>query len=197
MGGQNHQPTSPDITPASAWLSRQIGEAMISVQQANNHLEDAIIVAMKRLHITDQVPSLTGTSAQHLDLSASALRSSLATLEKIDQGFERLSVVAKAIGSRRNPLATSVQKLNLQNLFDGRLLLPRTNPVVWTELLGRIGRGQYPSRHSTGNVLNSGTSLNRRAISSRAQKSGRNCMRPFYTVTAHPLRSGERNIRQV
>ena len=140
MGGQNHQPTSPDITPASAWLSRKIGEAIINVQQANNHLEDAIILAMKRLHITDLVPSLTGSPPQHLDLSEKCLLSSLATLEQIDEGFARLFVVAKKIGYVGNPLATSVQKLNLQNLFEGRLILPQINTVVWTELLKHIER---------------------------------------------------------
>lgn len=138
MGGQNHQPTSPDITPASAWLSRKIGEAIISVQQANNHLEDAIMLAMRCLHITDLVPSLTGPPAEHLDSSANSLRLSLATLEEIDQGFTRLFAIAKKIGYAGNPLATSVRKLNLQSLFDGRLILPRINDVVWTELLNHI-----------------------------------------------------------
>lgn len=138
MGGQNHQPTRPDITPASAWLSRQIGEGIIAAQQANNHLEDAIIVAMGRLHIEDLTPLLSGSAADHLDLSTNVLRESLAVLERIDTGFERLETVARHIGYRGNPLAGSVRSLRLEEAFVGNLILPVINSAVWNELLRRI-----------------------------------------------------------
>jgi hypothetical protein len=138
MGGQNHQPTRPDITPASAWLSRQIGEGIISVQQANNHLEDAIIVAMGRLHIEDLVPFLTGPAAEHLELSANALHRSIVTLHNIDTGFRRLATVAQSIGYDGNPLARSVRSFRLDEAFVGKLILPSINISVWNELVCHI-----------------------------------------------------------
>jgi hypothetical protein len=138
MGGQNHQPTRPDITPASAWLSRQIGEGIIAVQQANNHLEDAIMIAMGRLHIEDLVPFLTGSPQDHLRMSENALRTSLAALRNIDVGFERLATVARHIGYNGNPLARSVRTFRLDEAFGGRLILPEINVSVWEELLGHI-----------------------------------------------------------
>lgn len=138
MGGQNHQPTRPDITPASAWLSKQIGSGVISIQQANNHLEDAIMLAMRRLHITDLTPALRGSTTGHLELSASALSESLEILQRIDSGFGRVSLVAEEIGYRGNPLACSVRSLRLEDAFDGKLILPTINHSVWNELLCRI-----------------------------------------------------------
>lgn len=138
MGGQNHQPTRPDITPASAWLSRQIGEGIIAVQQANNHLEDAIMIAMGRLHIEDLVPFLTGSPQDHLQLSKNALGASLVALQNIDLGFERLATVARHIGYTGNPLARSVRTFQLAEVFAGKLLLPDINISVWDTLLRHI-----------------------------------------------------------
>ena len=140
MGGQNHAPTNSKITPASAWLSRQVGEGIITIQQANNHLEDAIMLGMGRLHITDLVPSLSGVPSHHLALSADALRASLGALDSIDRGFARLGEIAKEIGYEGNPLATSVRRLNLDKAFDGHLILPYINTAVWDELLSHIER---------------------------------------------------------
>lgn len=138
MGGQNHQPTSPDITPSSAWLSRQIGEGIIAVQRANSHLEDAIMLALGRLHITDLVPSLSGAPAEHLELSTGALQLSLTALDNIDVGFQRLASVAEKIGYTGNPLAKSVRGFDLDKLFSGHLILPSINIQVWSELLQHI-----------------------------------------------------------
>ncbi len=138
MGGQNHQPTRPDITPASAWLSRQIGEGIISIQQANNHLEDAIMAAMGRRHIEDLVPFLNGLASDHLTLSGSALRESISTLHKIEIGFRRLADVAQRIGYDGNPLARSVRSFDLERSFTGKLILPDVNVTVWNELLRHI-----------------------------------------------------------
>jgi hypothetical protein len=138
MGGQNHQPTRPDITPASAWLSREIGKGIISVQQANNHLEDAIIVSMARLHIEDLVPASVESPVHHLGLSKDALRLSVVILGNIDSGFARLAEIAEKIGYSGNPLATSVRRLELDKLFSGHLILPAINVLAWEELIRRI-----------------------------------------------------------
>ena len=138
MGGQNHQPTRPDITPASAWLSQQIGAGVIAAQQANNHLEDAIMVAMGRLHIEDLVPTLCGSVSEHLEGSAVALEEGLAILQRIDLGFDRLRTIASEIGYRGNPLAATVRSLGLDDAFGGKLILPAINRAVWDELLGHI-----------------------------------------------------------
>lgn len=138
MGGQNHQPTRPDITPASAWLSQQIGAGIIAAQQANNHLEDAIMVAMGRLHIEDLVPTSSASVSEHLQRSAGALTDGLSILQRIDVGFDRLRIVARDIGYRGNPLAATVRDLRLEDAFAGKLIVPEINRFVWDELLRHI-----------------------------------------------------------
>lgn len=138
MGGRNHQPTSPDITPTSAWLSRQIGEGIIAIQQANNYLEEAIIIALERRHIEDLVPANTATPAAALTSSIGALSESLAALQRIDIGFNRIAIVAEKVGYTGNPLARSVRTFDLDAAFTGRLLLPNINRSVWDELLRHI-----------------------------------------------------------
>ena len=66
MGGKNHQPTRPSLIAASAWLSQQIGEGVILVNESNNSLENSIILAMDKLVVSlnclDGYPGLVETS---------------------------------------------------------------------------------------------------------------------------------------
>jgi len=44
MDAQNHQATTSVFTRTSAWVAERVGEGMIHIRQANNHLEDAVVI---------------------------------------------------------------------------------------------------------------------------------------------------------
>ncbi len=138
MGGQNHQPTNTKITAASAWLSQRVGEGFIRALEANNHLENAIMLGMNKLHIEDLVASLNGTPAEHLAKAIEQLKYSLNTLGDIQVGFNRLLDVAAIEGYKGNPLASKLGTLNLKTKFEGILIQPYSNNSVWNELEKRI-----------------------------------------------------------
>lgn len=138
MGAKNHQPTNRKITGVSAWLSQKVGEGVIFIQQANNHLEDAIILGMDKLHVEELVPGLSGHPSEHLDKAISALCQSEETLDKIQQGFLRLSEVAKAEGYKGNPFASKLHEMKLAESFSGTLVQPYINERLWREVEERI-----------------------------------------------------------
>lgn len=134
MGGQNHKPTHTRITAVSAWLSQRVGQGFVSVLEANNHLENAIMLGMNKLHIEDLVASLDGTPAEHLAKTIECLELTSKTLSDIQIGFKRLLDVAVLEGYKGNPLASELGSLNLQTQFEGVLVQPYVNNRVWSEL---------------------------------------------------------------
>ncbi|MGH8535186.1 MAG: hypothetical protein ACREXM_01685 [Gammaproteobacteria bacterium] len=138
MGGKNHQPTRQRITAVSAWLSQRIGEGVALVQTSNNHLEDAIMLGMGKLHVQDLVPSLSGTPTEHLLKAIDALGRSQVTLTQIQVGFGRLSDVARIESYSGNPLASQLKSYDLRSKFEGALVRPFANIGIWEELEERI-----------------------------------------------------------
>src|ERR1041385_7780119 len=134
MGAQNHQPTSKVFTGISAWLSQRLGEGNILVQQANNHLEDAVILGMEKLHVSDFAASLTGSASDRLILAMGCLVASEAVLPRIDQAFTRLLETAEVERYRGNPLAPQLKSFELKQQFAGVLVKPSVNDRVWDQV---------------------------------------------------------------
>lgn len=138
MGGKNHQPTNRPITAVSAWLSQRVSKGFIYALEANNCLEDAIILGMEKRHVQDFAASLTGTPSGHLQESISLLQKSLATLDEIKAAYSRISEAAKIEGYIGNPLASRLPSLMLKDKFEGVLVRPSINSDVWRQLEERI-----------------------------------------------------------
>lgn len=138
MGGQNHQPTGTKITAASAWLSQNVGKGFALVLEANNHLENAIMLGMKKLYIEDLTPFLGGTPEEHIEKTITALSQSVDTLEKIQLGFTRLQEVAEIIRYKGNPLSPTIKEHQLKEKFEGVLVKPYCNGKIWEELENHI-----------------------------------------------------------
>jgi hypothetical protein len=138
MGGKNHQPTRPSLIAASAWLSQQIGEGVILVNESNNSLENSIILAMDKLHVQDFTIELAGTPAKHMDLAIKKLQETLPCVNRIRAGYQRLLDAAAVEGYSGNPLISQLESYQLQELFDGLVIRPAVNPTVWRELEDRI-----------------------------------------------------------
>ena len=138
MGAKNHQPTSTRITAVSAWLSQRVGEGSLLVQEANNHLENAIILGMNKLYVEDLVPSLSGTPCDHLRKTIDTLKRSQEINPQIQLGFARLSEVARIENYVGNPLASRLKAFDLSHRFVGVLVSPTINMQVWRELEHRI-----------------------------------------------------------
>jgi len=138
MGGQNHQPTNRKITAVSAWLSQRVGEGFVSVLEANNHLENGIMLGMKKLHVEDLAASLIGAPGDHVAKTIQCLERSVKTLSEIEIGFKRLSDVATIEGYKGNPLASKLSSLQLKAGFEGILVRPYANARIWNELEARI-----------------------------------------------------------
>ncbi len=141
MGAKNHQPTNRIITGVSAWLSQKVGEGVILVQKSNNHLEDAIMLGMNKLHVEELAIELSGHPAEHIEKSILALNKSAEVLELIQKGFRKLSDVAEEVGYKGNPFASRLGEMNLANAFDGVLVRPYINERAWKEVESRIIRG--------------------------------------------------------
>ncbi len=138
MGGQNHQPCNRKITAASAWLSQKVGEGFIEVLAANNHLENAIMIGMHKLHVEDVAFEINGTVEEHVALTVSALQKSLRILSIIPAGFQKLIAVAEQIGYKGNPHVGQLDSYNLEKSFQGSLIQPHVNKAVWDELHSHI-----------------------------------------------------------
>ena len=138
MGAQNHQPTNRGLTAISAWLSQRVGEGLILVHEANNHLEDAIILGMDKRHVEHLVPSLSGTPSDHLRQTIAALHNSEETISHIQTGFQTLAEAAKIEGYTGNPLASQVGSFELSKRFEGVILRPFVNRRMWQQLEDRI-----------------------------------------------------------
>ena len=138
MGGKNHQPTRPALTAASAWLSQQVGRGCIAVQEANNHLEDAIILGMNRRYVEDLTEHLRGSVATHMCGAIQRLTESLGHVDRIDLGFARLAEAAQKESYKGNPLAGTLATLGLGPSFAGVLVRPFPNERLWNELEQRI-----------------------------------------------------------
>lgn len=124
----------------SAWLSQRVGQGFVSVLTANNHLEDAIMLGMDKLHVEYLAASLSGTPVEHLNKTIDCLRRSINELTEVQIGFKRLLDVAALEGYKGNPLASTLPSLQLKNGFEGVLVKPFANTRVWAELEGRIQR---------------------------------------------------------
>lgn len=140
MGGQNHQPTREITTSPSAWLSQKVGEGFVRVLEANNRLEDAIMLGMKKAYVSDVTDHLEGPAAAYLRQSITLLEQSLKILPQIEGGFERLLNAATREGYTGNPLASQLPALNLEANFEGNLVRPYSQARLWKELEGRISR---------------------------------------------------------
>lgn len=138
MGAQNHKPTSTQITAASAWLSQKFGEGYIRVLEANNRVEDAIILGMDRLWVEDLVRDLKGTPLDHLKDAAALCGRSIETVTEIEAAYDRVLEVARKEGYQGNPLASELPKYCLQQSFRGELVLPSERNDVWASLTSRI-----------------------------------------------------------
>lgn len=138
MGGQNHQPCNRILTGASAWLSQKVGEGFIDVLAANNHLENAIMLGMKKLHVEDVALGIEGTVEEHVALTIASLNKSLMALSLIPSGFQRLITLAEQIGYKGNPHVGQMDTYNLEESFQGVLIQPHINKAVWDELYTQI-----------------------------------------------------------
>lgn len=134
MGGQNHQPTNRIMTAASAWLSQRVGEGFLEVLKANNHLEDAIMLGMDKVHIEDFASSLGGSMSEHIEATIHALRRSKVSLDAIPTGYKRLIDIAAKIGYKGNPHVSQLNALDLYTRFEGALIRPAINENAWREL---------------------------------------------------------------
>ena len=138
MGAQNHQPTNRILTPLSAWLSQRVGEGQIRLLEANNHLENAIMIGMNKVYIEDLVPDLKGTCERHLNLSISELKKLLDVITMIENAFERLQNAADREGYQGNPLASQIKSFELSTKFQQHIVLPAVNEVAWNDVESRI-----------------------------------------------------------
>lgn len=139
MGGQNHQPTNKKGTASSAWLSKKIGEAVIALQSANNHLEDAIIIGLRPhdpAQIHERITAVS--SAASLRLSRQSLMEMKGHLAHIDEGFDQLLNVCAQIGYTGNPLAPDIEDFDLRTVFKRHDVLPHVNAEAWEDVATRI-----------------------------------------------------------
>ena len=139
MGGKNHQPTNViRLIAPSAWLSKKQSEGLIAVLEANNHLEDAIISAMGRLHVEEFVPKSGDTPTDHLTLTLEKLRASLTKLDDIARAYDNLLDAAAKENYTGNPLASKLKDLDLSGQFAGVLIQPHVNRPAWEGVEARI-----------------------------------------------------------
>ena len=140
MGGQNHQPTNRVTTSPSAWLSQKVGEGFMSVLEANNHLENSIMLGMNKVYVEDVTSSIDGPAETHLQRTIDCLQRSKRLIKDIQSGFDRVLQAAASEGYKGNPLAQKLPTLHLQKQFEGSLILPYSNSAVWEELETRIAQ---------------------------------------------------------
>lgn len=138
MGGQNHQPTNHPLTAPSAWLSQRIGQGFALVLEANNHLEDAIVLGMNKVYVEDLASSLSGTPSDYLSSTIALLERSRDVLGQIQIGFKRLFDAAATEGYKGNPLASQVEAFDLLPKFEAVLIRPFAHTRVWQELEQRV-----------------------------------------------------------
>lgn len=139
MGGQNHQPTNIKCTASSALLSKEIGRAIIDLQSANNHLEDAIILALRGIDPAGIHERIEATSvAESLRLSSSSLVAMKGRLSHIDDAFDQLLDLCASLGYEGNPLACEIDSFNLQDTFKRHDVLPHVNQEAWNDVATRI-----------------------------------------------------------
>ena len=139
MGGKNHQPTNRVTTSPSAWLSQRVSEGFIRVLEANNHLENAIMLGMDRVYVKDVTPDLKGPATTHIQAAIVCLRCSASIVGDIRLGFDRVLEAARSEGYIGNPLARKLPALDLLQQFEGSLVRPYSNRAIWSELVTRIG----------------------------------------------------------
>lgn len=139
MGGQNHQPTNRlTLIAPSAWLSQKVGDGLMAVLEANNEIENAIIIAMNELHV-EHLPTLrNATPTKCLERSSAALERSLTRVSEIEAGFDNLLNAAAKEGYTGNPLAPSIASFNLATKFSRHLVLPDVNERAWKDVESRI-----------------------------------------------------------
>lgn len=138
MGGQNHQPTRSRLTAASAWLSQKVGEGLVLVLEANNQLENAIIVGMNKIYVEDATSSLHAPPPDYLRSALESLERSTDTLTLIEAGYGRLLESARTEGYTGNPLAQRLASFQLGPQIEGTLVRPFLNRGVWQELEDNI-----------------------------------------------------------
>ena len=139
MGGRNHQPTHTGATASSAWLSKKIGEAVIALERANNHLEDAIIVAMRdidpaRIHLRVE----SQTVQKSLNESRMALLEMKGSLACIDDGFDALLQICNDLGYSGNALSSTLDDQEMLEHLKSHDILPHVNQEAWTEVAKQI-----------------------------------------------------------
>jgi hypothetical protein len=138
MGGQNHQPTNRTLICPSAWLSQKLGEGLIAVLNANNELENAIIVAGDRHLVEDRTRHLKGTPSEYLDKTISELELSVSKIFELQHAYKSLVRAACAEGYKGNPLSATIGDLNLAVQFSGTLILPSVNRDAWNAVESRV-----------------------------------------------------------
>jgi len=138
MGGQNHQPTNRPLIASSAWLSQKFGEGFVAVLEANNQLENAIIIAEQLLHVEDLAKGLDGTAVDHLDRTIASLTVSLEKIGEIEVAYDNLFAASAREGYTGNPLASSIRRFNLRESLSGDMICPNINQQVWQEVEQRI-----------------------------------------------------------
>lgn len=146
MGGKNHQPTSKiQLIAPSALLSKRLGQATIAVTEANNFLEDAIIVAMNHLYVEDFAEPLDETSERYLQRAIASLERSMIVVGEIELAFDNLFKAAKIEGYNGNPLAASVSSFDLKAKFGRLLVRPSINEAAWNAIESRVREGNVLS----------------------------------------------------
>jgi hypothetical protein len=130
MGGQNHQPTSSiRLIAPSAWLSQKVGEAFTEVLQSNSELENAIMIAVDRLHVECFASGLSKTADEYLQFAIKHLNTALSKVDDIQRGYKHLLDAAAQERYKGNPLASTV---------GGTLILPTVNERAWNDVQHRV-----------------------------------------------------------
>lgn len=139
MGGKNHAPTGNMVfVGPSALLSRRVGEGYIAVIRANNHLEDAVVLSVKKRNVESETDDINGTASEHLRDAIEDLETSVQTLQAIAAAFDHLIKVAEVEGYSGNPLASQLPTLDLKTLFSSDVVTPVIHEEAWSRVEERI-----------------------------------------------------------
>jgi len=138
MGAKNHQPTNTILTGVSAWLSQRLGMGLIQAQRANNHLEDAIMLGMNKKYVEDLASDLSGSCSEHLAAALDALEQSKTHVRETQAGFDRILEAAAKEGYTGNPLASNVDRYDLDRVFSAAFIATTLNETIWKRVLGMI-----------------------------------------------------------
>jgi len=96
------------------------------------------MLGMNKLYVEELASTLSGDVTTHLRAAKHELIKSLAQLNGIELGFEKLVAQARKIGYVGNPLVGQLKSASMEREFEGLLVLPTTKKDIWAKLESRI-----------------------------------------------------------